>query len=277
MHFKKKDKFIWIYWHQGWNNAPEIIKICRESWIKKNTEWKVKSLDNNCINKYIDIKIKKSILNTLCIAHQSDIFRLYLLDKYGGVWVDASLFCIEPLDNWIDKYITSGLFMFESNTKLTIMANWFIAAKKNNLLIKKIKLELTKYWTKNNFIKNIFLKKLIFKLISPILNFNKITARLWLNPFVRKYIKVYPYQIFYFIFEKLISENKKYKQIWLKTPRLNKYICWPNQSINKKSNQFIMNKLEEEFIPLYKLDWRLAKDEKIKENTLIGYLIKNHL
>ena len=33
--------------------------------------------------------------------------------------------------------------MFESNTKLTIIANWFIAAKKNNPIIKKLRIELS--------------------------------------------------------------------------------------------------------------------------------------
>ena len=40
-----KEKIIWIYWHQGWGNAPEIIKICKKSWIKKNPEWDVRALD----------------------------------------------------------------------------------------------------------------------------------------------------------------------------------------------------------------------------------------
>ena len=130
MKIEKENKLIWIYWHNGWLNAPEIIQTCRKSWIKNNPQWEVKSLDFNSINDFIDIKIKRSILNNLCIAHQSDIIRLHLLEKYGGVWVDASLFCIIPLDNWLENFLKSGLFMFESSTKLTIIANWFIAAKK---------------------------------------------------------------------------------------------------------------------------------------------------
>lgn len=277
MDLEKKDKFIWIYWHQGWDNAPEIIQICRDSWVKKNPGWKIKLLDINSINQFIDIKIKKSTLNNLCIAHQSDIIRLCLLEKYGGVWVDASLFCIIPLDNWIGDFISSGIFMFESNTRLTIIANWFIASERNNELIKKLKLELLNYWGLNNFIKNKLLNKFISKLVSPILNFNKITARLWLNILVMKYIKVYPYQIFYFIFEKTISENEKYRKIWFKTPKINKYNCWPNKLINQKTNQILKDKLKNEFIPLLKLDWRLANKEIIQKNTLISYLIKKYL
>ena len=98
-------------------------------------------------------------MKSLCIAHQSDLIRLGLLEKYGGVWVDASLFCILPLDSWLEIVLNSGLFMFESNTKLTIIANWFIASKKNNILIKTMNLEIIKYWAENKFIKNRILKK----------------------------------------------------------------------------------------------------------------------
>ena len=87
------EKIIWIYWHQGWDNAPDIIKICKKSWIKKNPEWDVRALDFKSINHFVDINLEKNILKSLCIAHQSDLIRLGLLEKYGGVWVDASLFC----------------------------------------------------------------------------------------------------------------------------------------------------------------------------------------
>ena len=277
MKIGKKNKLIWIYWHQGWVNAPEIIQKCRKSWIKNNPQWEVKSLDFNLINDLIDIKIKRSILNNLCIAHQSDIIRLHLLEKYGGVWVDASLFCIMPLDNWLNDFLKSGLFMFESSTKLTIVANWFIATRRNNPIIKKLRSELTKYWTENIFIKNELLYKSILKLVKPILNFNKRTARLWLNPFIKKYIKVYPYQIFYFIFEKIISENKKYNNIWNETPKLNKYICWPNQKTDQELNNKFINRLNKEFVPLIKLDWRLSMKKKNKKNSLIDYLSKSYL
>ena len=121
------------------------------------------------------------------------------------------------------------------------------------------------------------MNKFIFKLIKPILNFNKRTARLWLNPFIKKYIKVYPYQIFYFIFEKTIYENKKYNYIWNKTPKLNKYICWPNQQTDQEPNNKFKNRLNKEFVPLIKLEWRLSKNIKNKKNSLIDYLSKNYL
>ena len=145
MKYNKDEKNIWIYWHDGWDKAPYTISICAKSWFKNNPEWNVKLLDSKYVKNFIDIEVKDNIFKELCIAHKSDLIRLLLLKKYGGVWVDASLFCITPLDIWLEKFLSSGIFMFESSTKSTIIANWFIAAKKNNIFIKKLIYDLNNY------------------------------------------------------------------------------------------------------------------------------------
>ena len=43
-HFKKN---IWLFWHQGWENAPELIKICKDSCIDNNPDWNINLLDLN--------------------------------------------------------------------------------------------------------------------------------------------------------------------------------------------------------------------------------------
>ena len=31
---------------------------------------------------------------------------------YGGFWVDATVYCIKPLNEWIHDYITNGFFAY---------------------------------------------------------------------------------------------------------------------------------------------------------------------
>lgn len=45
-------------------------------------------------------------------AAESDILRLYLLKKYGGVWVDATNLCRRPLDAWLPSAACEGFFAF---------------------------------------------------------------------------------------------------------------------------------------------------------------------
>jgi mannosyltransferase OCH1-like enzyme len=38
--------------------------------------------------------------------------RLCLLRTHGGVWVDATVFCRRPLDEWLPEHAASGFFAF---------------------------------------------------------------------------------------------------------------------------------------------------------------------
>ena len=171
---KNFKKIIWILWYQGWANAPKIILECKDSWIEKNPDWEVRLLDKNSIDSYKEIKKCKRLFNNLSIAHISDLIRLSLLEKNGGVWVDASLFCIIPLEKWIFEYLDTGLFLFESDTNLTIIANWFIASEKNHITIKRLKEKLILFWSNNNFGKINIFKKMIRRIITPFFNYNKL-------------------------------------------------------------------------------------------------------
>ena len=37
--------------------------------------------------------------NSLAIAHKADAIRMALISKYGGVWMDASVLLLKPLDS----------------------------------------------------------------------------------------------------------------------------------------------------------------------------------
>lgn len=102
---KIKDDVIWVCWWQGIENAPEIVKKCINS-IKDaagNHNVIIITLDN--YKEYIDIpssieqKIKKGIIT---LTNFSDLLRLSLLAKYGGMWLDATFYCKKGAN--LDKY-----------------------------------------------------------------------------------------------------------------------------------------------------------------------------
>ena len=45
-------------------------------------------------------------------AAESDLLRLYLLNKYGGVWVDSTNLCRRPLNDWLPSAASQGFFAF---------------------------------------------------------------------------------------------------------------------------------------------------------------------
>jgi hypothetical protein len=64
-------------------------------------------------------------------AGKSDLIRVMLLAKFGGIWADATTFCLKPLSDWLhDEVRTNGFFCFRQlvEAKDREMISWFLAS-----------------------------------------------------------------------------------------------------------------------------------------------------
>jgi hypothetical protein len=134
-------KIIWLLWLQGWEDPPYIVKCVRDSWNRHNPGWDVRLISNENLNKYVNIPYIHRINSP---AAKSDIIRLYLLEKYGGVWADATMLCMKSLDSWIN--VPSSIWMYHGRENCNLLASWFIIAKQNSYMIKKWKEKCDVYW-----------------------------------------------------------------------------------------------------------------------------------
>jgi hypothetical protein len=149
------NKTIWMLWFQGWESAPWLIQNARKSWEIHNTNWNIIFLDEKNIYNYldnIDFIMKRPDIH---LATKADYIRLALLSKYGGVWVDANVVCLQALDKWIHKALdTVGVWMYHGNSlRVTLdkgCAVWFIASLKSNKLIEKWLKAMTEYLSGND-------------------------------------------------------------------------------------------------------------------------------
>ena len=95
----KRNK-IWMCWWQGLESAPEIVKVCVES-VRRNADNRtVVVIDEENVEEYVQFPdwIKKLYKNgTLSRTHISDLLRLELLARYGGMWLDSTFYCCRPL------------------------------------------------------------------------------------------------------------------------------------------------------------------------------------
>ena len=265
---------LWILWYQGFSDAPLIVKICIESWINKNPGWDVIILNKTNINNYITLDVPKEIINRLNLNHQSDLVRLALLSKYGGVWADATTFCINPLDEWIDDYAHSGFFAFRKPGPDRMISSWFLASERGNLVVSKFYKLFASYWINNNFKQPNKLQRKIIRGLSHRLNRSEKTTKYWFSPVVTKILRVYPYFVFHYMFERLVSIDAEAKIIWDNTyyasadgPALPYYLDLFSPITNEIKKQIDNNPA-----PLYKLDWRC--DNNIPENSVLSYLTK---
>jgi hypothetical protein len=151
-------KKIFVYWDRNYNFAPDLVKKCIDTVKIMNPTWEIILLDDSNINNYVDIKSdivnidKKNITKTAF----SDILRICLLEKYGGCWCDATVYCNNSFDNWLHKYIENGFFAFDKPGNDRMISTWFLYADINSYIIKKWKDETINFWNNNDTNKDYF-------------------------------------------------------------------------------------------------------------------------
>lgn len=143
----ESNKTIWVMWWQGLNNAPDIVNVCILNLKNLHPNWKVIIVTKYNINEYIeeenDIK-SMMLLNEISFTMFSDYVRLYLLDNYGGVWLDSTCFLTEKLSEDILEYsiyTSKGVLPNELTPRYPITSRhqiFFLYSKPNNLIIKKL-------------------------------------------------------------------------------------------------------------------------------------------
>lgn len=104
----KIGKTIWQFWDSGYKNVPEGIKVCidRVQEIAKNSEFDYVLITDENIEKYIytpEFILKKYRTGKITKPHFSDIVRMSLLSKYGGLWIDTTYYVSQKVNLNIAK------------------------------------------------------------------------------------------------------------------------------------------------------------------------------
>lgn len=91
---KANDFCIWVYWAQGKENMPELVRTCYDNLLRRTKEARVVLLTAENLEHYLDLpisvwdSIEKGMIG---YTHLSDVIRHSLLAKYGGLWIDATV------------------------------------------------------------------------------------------------------------------------------------------------------------------------------------------
>lgn len=154
---------VWFFWLQGIENAPEVVKICYNSLKDKLNDKEIILITEENMFKYVTFPqfiIEKWKNGIITNTHLSDLLRLELLINYGGLWLDATVFCSS---SDIPDYITnSELFFYQyltlnKNGHSTFISSWLISAKSNNKILLATQYLLYEYWEKNDHMMDYFL------------------------------------------------------------------------------------------------------------------------
>jgi len=148
--FENKSKIIWMYWETlPGKKKPGYIDLCINS-VKFNCGkcFEVIVLDNEKIYDYLP-EIKDIDFSRLELPQKVDYYRYSLLEKYGGVWLDADILvikCICPFYNKLKThdYVGFGCGYDRDICEKTLYGyskplNWFMISKKETPFIKCVK------------------------------------------------------------------------------------------------------------------------------------------
>lgn len=159
----ESNKTVWIFWWQGIENAPLLVKRCYQS-VKSNLrDWDIKVLSKDNYQDYVKFPtfiLEKFNKKEISITHLSDLLRLELLINYGGLWLDSTVMCTSSC---IPKIISDAdLFVYQTQKPgadghATVMSNWLIKSKTNNKLLITTRNLLYKYWKRNKYITDYFI------------------------------------------------------------------------------------------------------------------------
>ncbi|MBQ6975844.1 MAG: hypothetical protein IJQ16_04745, partial [Selenomonadaceae bacterium] len=98
-----KDYQIFYGWLQGEENLPLLARCCYNSLKMNAAPYKITFIDEKNYSDYVDIPqyiFEKFKAGKMKPAHFTDIIRINLLERYGGLWLDATILLTEPLDKY---------------------------------------------------------------------------------------------------------------------------------------------------------------------------------
>lgn len=186
------DRNIFTYWHvtPSSPDLPEVTLRCIESMRVQNPGWRTVVVTPANLREYMteddwpdgctfelatrevgDIRKKNTTPVKLdgcatgsffeSVQKLSNWVRMTLLYKYGGVWLDASIFCTAPVEAWLSQQ--GKMTLFNQRLNPNVLENWAIAAPPRHWVVGEWRAEMarahasTKFGTTpSEYIANVF-------------------------------------------------------------------------------------------------------------------------
>lgn len=146
------NRTVWICWLQGMDSAPALVKRCFESVRAQFTDWTIVVLTSENLSEYVRLpeyileKWKRGVFGA---AHFTDLVRIDLLTRLGGLWLDATVLCTGGLsDEFIEKH---DLFFYQILPPNALgrsirASSWLIWGKAGQPILCETRRLLWRYW-----------------------------------------------------------------------------------------------------------------------------------
>ena len=162
------EKNIWLYWNSGFSNLHPYTKRNVRTWHRRFSKqgWQVRVIDlvpDSPLNvaKFLDIEDPEvvpkafregTITGRYAVQHTSDLVRLPLLLRYGGVYADVGMIQIGDLDKLWNETIGNPESPYEllsynmGGNEARALTNYFLCSNRNNALFQRCQRLLLALW-----------------------------------------------------------------------------------------------------------------------------------
>ncbi|MBE2169945.1 MULTISPECIES: capsular polysaccharide synthesis protein [unclassified Cobetia] len=252
-------KIIWICWLQGEDQAPPIVKNCIDSWRKNNPEWNVIVITKDNFDYYLEGIIPNKVMHNISghYAALSDLIRVALLHNHGGVWADATTFCIKPLNTWLYEASPNNFFCFNNVHKDKTACSWFIYSDKYNPIISNWLYVSISYWESFNdkpSVKKIKTDPEVYKLLND-------TNTSWFSPTVSSKLNIFPYFWFHMLLDEKVLNNSYMEKIYGSKTTVYSGNLTLSHRMRDSMDEKVISILSDKSLPMFKLTYKYNKKE----------------
>lgn len=144
---------VWTYWDGPESEAPPLVRACLAQLRRVYPDARI--LDAAAARELVPLPrlVEQRLANRP--AHRSDLIRVSLLERHGGIWVDATAYVPGPLIEPVTEKLRAGALYLRWGGQQ--ISNWFIAARRGNPLIALQRAALTAWWTERDDLPDYFL------------------------------------------------------------------------------------------------------------------------
>lgn len=156
---KNKKPYLWTYWDNiNGKTTPAIIDLCYKTVVANCSDsFDIIRLNKDNILKWLpEIEDYEKDIDKLIIAHKVDVYRIMLLYKYGGLYIDADTIVLkDPIEiiNKLDKYEYIGFGCTGSSCTYGYgkPSNGIMASRPHSILMGKVLKKLLRKIGDNRF------------------------------------------------------------------------------------------------------------------------------
>ena len=154
---------IWVCWWQGEEAAPLLVRKCISTVREHSGDHPVNLISMETVSNYIDIPariLEMSDRDKIKLANLADYIRCSLISKWGGIWIDATVFVTDDIPNeYFEKvfYTVNGKKEMGRYVAGGRWATYVIGGWKDSKLFCFLKDAFEEYFNKNDFLVDYFL------------------------------------------------------------------------------------------------------------------------